>query len=61
MRDDKLILGGHEFHSRFILGSGKYNPELIAQPLKILGAEINHAGRAQSQQRYCQHPGAYPG
>ena len=28
-KDDKLILGGREFTSRFILGSGKYNPELI--------------------------------
>ena len=27
--DDKLIIGGHEFTSRFILGSGKYSPELI--------------------------------
>ena len=26
---DKLIIGGHEFTSRFILGSGKYSPELI--------------------------------
>ena len=29
MKDDKLILGGQEFQSRFILGSGKYNVELI--------------------------------
>lgn len=27
--DDKLVIGGHEFTSRFILGSGKYSPELI--------------------------------
>ena len=27
--EDKLIIGGHEFTSRFILGSGKYSPELI--------------------------------
>ena len=26
---DKLILGGHEFTSRFILGSGKYSLDLI--------------------------------
>ena len=25
MDDDKLIIGGHEFNSRFILGSGKYD------------------------------------
>ena len=24
-KEDKLIIGGHEFHSRFILGSGKYS------------------------------------
>ncbi|MDU4660470.1 MAG: thiazole synthase, partial [Clostridium butyricum] len=23
--NDKLIIGGHEFNSRFILGSGKYS------------------------------------
>lgn len=27
--NDKLVIGGHEFTSRFILGSGKYSPELI--------------------------------
>ena len=25
MENDKLIIGGHEFNSRFILGSGKYS------------------------------------
>ena len=25
MKNDKLVIGGHEFHSRFILGSGKYS------------------------------------
>lgn len=40
IKDDKLILGGHEFHSRFILGSGKYNPELIHAAVKNAGAEI---------------------
>ena len=27
--EDKLVLGGKEFNSRFILGSGKYNINLI--------------------------------
>ena len=27
--EDALILGGHKFNSRFILGSGKYSLELI--------------------------------
>ena len=29
MKEDKLVIGGHEFSSRFILGSGKYNLDLI--------------------------------
>ena len=29
MKDDKLVIGGHEFNSRFILGSGKYSMKLI--------------------------------
>ena len=37
MKDDKLILGGHEFTSRFILGSGKYSLDLIR-------AAVEHAG-----------------
>lgn len=38
--EDKLILGGHEFHSRFILGSGKYNINLIKAAVEQGGAEI---------------------
>ena len=38
--DDKLILGGHEFSSRFILGSGKYSLSLIEAAVKFAGAEI---------------------
>ncbi|PWM66639.1 MAG: thiazole synthase, partial [Eubacteriales Family XIII. Incertae Sedis bacterium] len=37
---DKLILGGHEFTSRFILGSGKYNLNLINAAVEEGGAEI---------------------
>lgn len=37
---DKLIIGGHEFSSRFILGSGKYNLNLIDAAVKEAGAEI---------------------
>lgn len=36
--DDKLILGGHEFTSRFILGSGKYSLELIKAAVEQAGA-----------------------
>lgn len=37
---DKLIIGGHEFNSRFILGSGKYSLELINAAVENAGAEI---------------------
>jgi thiazole synthase len=40
MNNDKLIIGGHEFHSRFILGSGKYSMKLIEAAIKDAGAEI---------------------
>ena len=39
-RDDKLIIGGHEFNSRFILGSGKYSLDLINAAVENAGAEI---------------------
>ena len=38
--EDKLILGGHEFSSRFILGSGKYSLKLIESAVRDAGAEI---------------------
>lgn len=37
---DKLVLGGCEFTSRFILGSGKYNVELIKAAVEQAGAEM---------------------
>ncbi len=37
---DKLIIGGHEFTSRFILGSGKYSPELIKAAVSETGAQL---------------------
>lgn len=40
MDNDKLIIGGHEFNSRFILGSGKYSMKLIEAAVKDAGAEI---------------------
>lgn len=40
MNNDKLVLGGHEFNSRFILGSGKYSLNLIEAAIKDAGAEI---------------------
>ncbi len=40
MNNDKFILGGHEFNSRFILGSGKYSLNLIEAAVRDAGAEI---------------------
>ncbi len=40
INNDKLIIGGYEFNSRFILGSGKYNLELIKAAVENAGAEI---------------------
>lgn len=38
--NDTFILGGHEFKSRFILGSGKYSLNLIEAAVRYAGAEI---------------------
>ncbi len=38
--NDKFIIGGHEFGSRFILGSGKYSLNLIEAAVRDAGAEI---------------------
>lgn len=40
INNDKLIIGGHEFNSRFILGSGKYSLKLIDAAVKDAGAEM---------------------
>ena len=37
---DVLVIGGHEFTSRFILGSGKYNVELIKAAVEDAGAQM---------------------
>ncbi|MCD7777957.1 MAG: thiazole synthase [Clostridiales bacterium] len=38
--NDKLIIGGHEFNSRFILGSGKFSLEKTNEVIKNGGVEI---------------------
>lgn len=40
MKQDVFMLGGQEFASRFILGSGKYNVELIKAAVEQAGAQI---------------------
>lgn len=37
---DKLILGGHEFTSRFILGSGKFSLDLVKACIEKAEAQI---------------------
>lgn len=38
--DDKLVLGGHAFDSRFILGSGKFSLDLVRAVAEHGGAQI---------------------
>ena len=40
MKNDTFTLGGHEFTSRFILGSGKYSMDLIKAAVENAGAQI---------------------
>lgn len=40
MKKDTFCLGGKEFDSRFILGSGKYSMELIKAAIENAGAEM---------------------
>lgn len=37
---DTLIIGGHEFHSRFILGSGKFSLEMTKAVIENGGVEM---------------------
>jgi thiazole synthase len=39
-QEDCLVIGGHRFHSRFILGSGRYSLQLIEAAVRDAGAEI---------------------
>lgn len=39
-QQDPLVLGGKEFHSRFILGSGKFSLQLIHDVMEYGGSEI---------------------
>lgn len=39
-KKDTFMLGGHEFESRFILGSGKYSLDLIKASVENAGAQI---------------------
>lgn len=54
MENDLLILGGHTFSSRFILGSGKYNLDLIRAAIEegkaqIITLALRRANTGQSE------------
>ncbi len=38
--EDKLVIGGHSFNSRFILGSGKFSLEMTEKVIKNGGVEM---------------------
>ena len=59
MNNDKLIIGGHEFDSRFILGSGKYSLNLFEAAIKDAGAQIISCGPPCQYQRPGKHTGLY--
>ena len=39
-KNDPLVIGGHTFTSRFILGSGKYSLKLIEAAVRDAGAQL---------------------
>ena len=47
--EDKLILGGHEFTSRFILGSGKFSLDLVKACIEKVRCADHHSGSASCQ------------
>lgn len=62
MKNDTFTLGGKEFSSRFILGSGKYSMELIKAAVENAGAQIiTLAVRRTNTKEKRKHSGLYPG
>lgn len=55
MKKDTFILGGKEFSSRFILGSGKYSMELIKAAVEQAGAEIITLAVRRTNTRYSEN------
>ena len=48
---DPLVIGGHSFQSRSILGSGKFSLDLIQAVAEQGGAHNDHTGFAASRHR----------
>jgi thiazole synthase len=53
--EDKLILGGHEFTSRFIMGSGKFSLELMKACIEKAGAQIVTLALRRANEYTCHH------
>ena len=51
IKNDTLVLGGKEFRSRFILGSGKFSLQLIHDVMEYGGSEIATSYFALKKQR----------
>ena len=45
-KNDNFILGGHEFTSRFILGSGKFSLDLVTACVEKAGRADHYPGSA---------------
>ena len=56
-KEDKLIIGGHEFHSRFILGSGKYSLKLIEAAVKDAGGNYHIGSTPREYKGSGKHSG----
>jgi len=52
---EQLILGGHTFSSRFILGSGKYNVNLIKAAVENAGAQIVTLALRRAEAGKCEN------
>ena len=58
--NDPLIIGGHTFQSRFILGSGKFSLEMTRAVIENGGVEMaTLALRRANARRQGKYPGLY--
>ena len=55
MKGDKLVIGGKEFNSRFILGSGKYSLDLIKAAVENAGAELITVAVRRANTKDCEN------
>lgn len=55
MDNDKFIIGGHRFNSRFILVSGKYSMQHIENAVKYAEAEIITLAMHRANTKYSEN------